>query len=149
MVVLWDLMVFNPLVIKHGNEISSRNGGFNGKISIHGPFSIAMFDYRKVSIPEITIHRLCMFFSPAVPCNETSQMSTQGVGVAAGPCRNLECSVKGCIIYPFIFIGGFRVFITTQNIFKGMFFGIMQPILFWATNAFFSKLNPVGTVGLE
>ena len=44
-----------PLVIKHGNWKSTMNGGFIGKspiiyIYIHGPCSIAMFHYRRVTL---------------------------------------------------------------------------------------------------
>ena len=67
---------------------------------------------------------------------KTSQRSTQGVGVAESPCRDLKCSAYGCIIYPCIFISGFQIIMTTQNMFKRMFLCIMQPILLWATNSF-------------
>ena len=59
MVVEWDPKVFYPLVIEHGNGTSPMNEGFNRKITYNVPFSIAMFNYWRVTFSS---DRPCMDF---------------------------------------------------------------------------------------
>ena len=72
-----------PPVIKHGNGKSSRNGGFNGKSLTNGPFSFAMFDYRRVLensfCPLILFGACCLYLSREKWALTTHQIPMQRV----------------------------------------------------------------------